>query len=59
MASGTPHATLRIAFTPDEEIGRGTDRFDLAHFGADYAYTPTAARWASWNMRTSTPPPPS
>ena len=39
MASGTPHATLRIAFTPDEEIGRGTDRFDLAHFGADYAYT--------------------
>ena len=39
MVSGTPHATLRIAFTPDEEIGRGTDRFDLAHFGADYAYT--------------------
>ena len=39
MASGTPHATLRIAFTPDEEIGRGADRFDLAHFGADYAYT--------------------
>lgn len=39
MVSGTPHATLRIAFTPDEEIGRGADRFDLAHFGADYAYT--------------------
>ena len=39
MASGTPHATLRIAFTPDEEIGRGADRCDLAHFGADYAYT--------------------
>ena len=39
MAAGTPHATLRIAFTPDEEIGRGADRFDLAHFGADYAYT--------------------
>ena len=39
MASGTPHATLRITFTPDEEIGRGADRFDLAHFGADYAYT--------------------
>lgn len=39
MASGAPHATLRIGFTPDEEIGRGADRFDLAHFGADYAYT--------------------
>lgn len=39
MASGTPHAPIRIAFTPDEEIGRGADRFDLEHFGADYAYT--------------------
>ncbi len=33
------HATLRIAFTPDEEIGRGADRFDVAAFHADYAYT--------------------
>lgn len=33
------HATLKIGFTPDEEIGRGADRFDIAHFGADYAYT--------------------
>lgn len=33
------HATLKIAFTPDEEIGRGADLFDVAHFGADYAYT--------------------
>lgn len=33
------HATVKIAFTPDEEIGRGADRFDLAGFGADYAYT--------------------
>ncbi len=33
------HATLKIAFTPDEEIGRGADRFDVAGFGADYAYT--------------------
>lgn len=39
MASETPHAPIRIAFTPDEEIGRGADRFDLAHFGANYAYT--------------------
>ncbi len=33
------HATLRIGFTPDEEIGRGADRFNLNAFGADYAYT--------------------
>ncbi len=34
-----PHGELRIAFTPDEEIGCGTDHFDLARFDADYAYT--------------------
>ena len=33
------HGKIRIAFTPDEEIGRGTDYFNLAKFGADYAYT--------------------
>ena len=33
------HATLRIAFTPDEEIGRGADLFNVEKFGADYAYT--------------------
>jgi tripeptide aminopeptidase len=33
------HGTLCIAFTPDEEIGRGTDHFDIAAFGAQYAYT--------------------
>ena len=33
------HATLRIGFTPDEEIGRGADKFDVQGFGADYAYT--------------------
>ena len=33
------HATLKIGFTPDEEIGRGADKFDVAGFGADYAYT--------------------
>ncbi|MEP7304512.1 MAG: peptidase T [Acidobacteriota bacterium] len=34
-----PHGTIRIAFTPDEEVGRGTAHFDVARFGADYAYT--------------------
>jgi tripeptide aminopeptidase len=34
-----PHGTVRIAFTPDEEIGRGTKHFDVAKFGAAFAYT--------------------
>ena len=33
------HATLKIGFTPDEEIGRGANLFDVAGFAADYAYT--------------------
>ena len=33
------HATLKIGFTPDEEIGRGADKFDIPGFAADYAYT--------------------
>ena len=33
------HATVKIGFTPDEEIGRGANLFDVAGFGADYAYT--------------------
>ena len=39
MAEGGKHATLKIGFTPDEEIGRGADLFDVKAFGADYAYT--------------------
>ncbi len=39
IASGKEHGTLKIAFTPDEEIGRGADLFDVAGFGADFAYT--------------------
>ena len=39
IQSGVKHATLKIGFTPDEEIGRGADRFDVKGFGADYAYT--------------------
>lgn len=33
------HCTVCIGFTPDEEIGRGADLFDIPGFGADYAYT--------------------
>ena len=39
LEEGGTHATLKIGFTPDEEIGRGADRFDVAGFGADFAYT--------------------
>jgi tripeptide aminopeptidase len=34
-----PHGPIRVAFTPDEEIGRGADRFDVQRFGAVCAYT--------------------
>jgi tripeptide aminopeptidase len=34
-----PHGPIKIAFTPDEEVGRGTKHFDVAAFGAMYAYT--------------------
>lgn len=34
-----PHGTVKIGFTPDEEVGCGADLFDVEHFGADVAYT--------------------
>lgn len=33
------HGTIKLAFTPDEEIGEGADHFDVEHFQADYAFT--------------------
>ena len=39
IASGKPHGTVKISFTPDEEIGRGANHFDVEGFAADYAYT--------------------
>ena len=39
IKSGAPHGRIRVAFTPDEEIGEGADHFDVEGFGADYAYT--------------------
>ena len=35
----SPHGAIRIGFTPDEEVGHGTEHFDVARFGARYAYT--------------------
>ena len=39
MKEGLPHGKICIGFTPDEEIGRGSDHFDVEGFGADYAYS--------------------
>ena len=39
VKEGLPHGDISIAFTPDEEIGRGADLFDVEKFDADYAYT--------------------
>lgn len=39
IKSGVPHGKILIAFTPDEEVGRGTEHFNLADFPADFAYT--------------------
>lgn len=38
------HGKIRFAFTPDEEIGRGADKFDVEAFGADFAYTVDGGR---------------
>lgn len=34
-----PHGTIRVGITPDEEVARGTESFDVKKFGADFAYT--------------------
>lgn len=39
ISAKLPHGTICIGFTPDEEIGRGADFFDLKRFGADFAFT--------------------
>ena len=39
IKSDMPHGCIKVCFTPDEEIGRGADHFNVERFGADYAYT--------------------
>ena len=39
VSSNLPHGDVKVAFTPDEEIGRGADLFDVKGFGCDWAYT--------------------
>lgn len=39
IKNNLPHGEIHIAFTPDEEIGAGPDKFDVKGFGCDFAYT--------------------
>ena len=54
-----PHGTIRIGFTPDEEIGRGANHFDVGRFGAICAYTidgggPGELEWESFSADAMT-----
>lgn len=46
------HGKIRIGFTPDEEIGRGADLFDVARFGAKYAYTVDGGKFGEVEYET-------
>ncbi|MCQ2373542.1 MAG: peptidase T, partial [Phascolarctobacterium sp.] len=46
------HGKVRLAFTPDEEIGRGTEHFPLEKFGAEYAYTVDGGQIGELNFET-------
>jgi len=47
-----PHGTIKVAFTPDEEIGHGVDFFDVPGWGADVAYTVDGGAWGSMEYET-------
>ena len=46
------HGTIKILFTPDEEVGRGTEHLDLKKLGADFGYTLDGGDLASFEMET-------
>ena len=52
MKSDRPHASMKILFTPDEEIGRGADHVDLEKLGADFGYTMDGATKGSLEDET-------
>ncbi|HCP41791.1 MAG TPA: peptidase T, partial [Cryomorphaceae bacterium] len=52
MKSNRPHTTMKILFTPDEEIGRGADNVDLEKLGADFGYTMDGATKGSLEDET-------
>lgn len=47
-----PHGTIKILFTPDEEVGKGTAKVDLKKLGADYAYTLDGGELATFEDET-------
>jgi tripeptide aminopeptidase len=47
-----PHGTIKVGFTPDEEIGQGADLFDIKKFGADFAYTIDGGFTGEYNDET-------
>jgi len=49
---GVPHGTIKILFTPDEEIGRGVDKADLKKLGADFGYTLDAGELGAYEDET-------
>lgn len=54
LSQGLPHGPIAVCFTPDEEVGAGTACFDIARFGADFAYTLDGGRegevvWENFN----------
>jgi tripeptide aminopeptidase len=56
---GIKHGAISIAFTPDEEVGGGIDKFDIKGFGAQYAYTVDGEQLGdiseeTWSARTAT-----
>lgn len=55
IAEGTPHGDIWVGFTPDEEVGKGADLFDLDYFEADFAYTVDGDYEARWPMKTLMP----
>lgn len=46
------HGRIAIAFTPDEEVGRGTEHFDTEKFGATFAYTMDGGQIDAWSDET-------
>jgi tripeptide aminopeptidase len=46
------HGTIKILFTPDEEVGRGTEHLDIKKLGADFGYTLDGGELASFEMET-------
>lgn len=47
-----PHGTIKVAFTPDEEVGHGVDFFDVPGWGADVGYTMDGGAWGEMEYET-------